>query len=567
MFIFFVSEKIKKSLQKNIIVGKLLWEVSFTLMSKKKREKEVFKWTVRTLFVLGIFGLFVSLFLSITTGTADNGDQTSKVSINKNSPSTFPNINSSNSLKHPNINQKIKKNQDETLSTKGNPRENFKKNNLSIQAESNSSKKIDNNKSNSNQTFINTSRNIDYISKIPDVENLYIAFFENKVEHKSYSEREFKKFNELTFGVPVSLLPLIAIDDPQIKDLLTEKNNPFREIIEENQKNTDKTVEAQNAPPENTQNNLNEDQNQIAGNTENQSSSSSDSGDNLGDYSSNDSSPVNSGQSDNSNSSNLPYLKGIIVYNNGQKLVKSKVDFVDDHLILDGATIPCSFMKFDGVYLIENQISIYDINGDYFSDYVLLNKKEGNATIFLNFFNEFIFDKNLFLGEKIVSCCCFKMEEDRETILCGLSRNTNELLFYKLYPNTLSQMVFKTGLLNRYSGILSDDFNNDGFEDLLLSEISKNKYLYLKNIGGKEISPFLTNIPFTRPPAVLKIYVKKDDSIEFTTFETKNSMDIFLNENNLPYLICSMKNLSMDVFILISDFNNDGVPDLGIGHF
>ncbi len=551
---------------------KLLWEVSFALMKMGIRIKELLRQVVNTLVVLVLLGIFTLLFLLITAKSTSNEGQTLKLTTNKNSTNAFSNNNFFNFVKQFNVNHKVKKKQDETLLKKNYIRahlEKGKKKHLTSKKYSLIKKTVDNRNNSHQISSSNTLENIEFLSKIPDIEKLYITFFKNEEGQKRYSEKELRKFNELAFGVPVSLLPLIAIDDPQIKDLLTDKNNPFREIIEENQNVADQATESENSTSENTQNETSSDQTQIAGNTQDQSNSDSNNSENLGDYSSNDSSPVDSEQSGNSNNSDHTYssLKGIIIYNNGQKFVKSMVDFEDDYLILDGATIPCSFVKLDGHYLIENQISLYDINGDYFSDYILLNRKESKTSIFLNFFNEFIFDKNIPLREKITSCCCFKLDKGKETILCGLSRNTNELFFYKLYPDTVSQIIFKTGLLNRYSGILSDDFNSDGFEDLLLSDISKNIYLYLKNIDGKEISPFLTNIPFTKPPAVSKLFVKKDDSVEFITFETKNSMDIFLNKDNLQYLICSMKDLSMDVFILLSDFNGDGILDLGIGHF
>ncbi len=403
--------------------------------------------------------------------------------------------------------------------------------------------------------------------KIGEVKT-YISFFYNGEERK-LREKEFKAFKSCASGIPNSLLSYIILDDPKITELLKDNNNPFKEIVEENGENTNNRKNSKNnsSPNETTQESSDI---TIADNTEQNLSNgdSSNSSNTYGDYSSEegDNSPVDSESTNGGNNTNNleNYNNGFIIYNNGERFIKAPVKFSENSIVLNSGNIPVSYIKYDGLFLLNNNLSIFDINGDYFSDYAIINKDNGDISIYLNFFNDFILDNSFTINKKISISTLYDLNKNGAN-LCAIDKGTNELLFYSIYPQ--ENFLFKTALLNKYSGMLSDDFDKDGFDDLLLSSINKSYYLYLKNIKGREISPFLTNIPFTKPPISYEIKVSDSEQIKFMTFETKNSIEIFFKENSYVFSVCSVKSPSMDIFILISDFNWDSIPDLAVGHF
>lgn len=411
-------------------------------------------------------------------------------------------------------------------------------------------------------------------NSILDVET-YISFYKNNIKNKNVNSTKkiIRNFDNCISGIPNSVLSYIIIDDPKITEILKDNNNPFKEIVEDNKQSStsDNNMRADNSSPS-EENTTNSDTHSST-NNDNLSQNTSDDT-TYGDYtlspddnsnSQNNDGPVDSPVQSGSNNNQLEsYSNGFLIFNNGEKFIAKNIQFGKNFLILNSAKIPVTYTEYDGLFLLNNEISIFDINKDYFSDYIIINKESGDISTYLNFFNDFLLDKVIHLEKKISISTLYSLDNNG-TDLCALSKDTNELLFFSLYPS--ENFLFKTALLKKYDGILSDDFDGDGFDDLLLSSIKKGNYLYLKNIKGKEISPFLSHIPFTKPPVMHKLTTSKDNSIEFVTFKTKNSVEIFSVINSFFTSICTLKSPSMDIFVLISDFNNDGIPDLAIGHF
>jgi len=118
-----------------------------------------------------------------------------------------------------------------------------------------------------------------------------------------------------------------------------------------------------------------------------------------------------------------------------------------------------------------------------------------------------------------------------------------------------------------YDGIARSDFNNDGFDDLILLNFTQNTASYLVNIQGISLRILSQNLPhFPSPELVVFNPTVDGPRARLWLLDYSDQTLLYvIGSNNTAIPLASYAGLSRGNCLLIGDFNQDEIVDFAIG--
>ena len=221
--------------------------------------------------------------------------------------------------------------------------------------------------------------------------------------------------------------------------------------------------------------------------------------------------------------------------------------------------------------IIPIRLTVADFNLDSYFD-VIFSASSGLTSLYLNStLLSFNYNSNIAVGNNItgLSTSDFNNDGKPDLVFCYSVINATAIM-YNLGSNTFSnRLTYFTG----YSGIVNSsnifrDFNNDGYKEIVMpSEI--NNVLILKNL----ISKFdgIANAPQLGLGGNRSVASDDFNGDGFSDLvfcnQNSNSVYVSINNGNGNYSLPTIYSVgTYPTAVRVSDFNNDGIKDIAVSN-
>lgn len=118
-----------------------------------------------------------------------------------------------------------------------------------------------------------------------------------------------------------------------------------------------------------------------------------------------------------------------------------------------------------------------------------------------------------------------------------------------------------------FDSLSTADFNRDGLDDLVLINFEQNRAFYLLNVNNRAFRPMSGNLMNFSLSELIR-FVPKPSGLEaklwWCTYGTQNLLYL-ANYRSRPVPVATLNPLDAKSCLLLGDFNQDGIPDIGIG--
>jgi hypothetical protein len=155
-----------------------------------------------------------------------------------------------------------------------------------------------------------------------------------------------------------------------------------------------------------------------------------------------------------------------------------------------------------------------------------------------------------------------------------------QLAYYSRQSSSIDFLEYREDLIsdsnslvvpfsNKYDAMAAMDFNEDGYDDIVLLNFNSNRATYLLNVDGQALRPLSVNLPLVgRPEFVSFAPTPGRNKVRFLMSPYGDRSLLFLVTRKSGILpISCLSSLSPNTCLLLGDFDLDGLVDLAVGHF
>jgi len=383
--------------------------------------------------------------------------------------------------------------------------------------------------------------------------------------------------------IPIGVLTSMVEDDPWGDTLSLEDENPFFHPLQELIEDQSALNDSQDASPtdqtdENSGDSGNDNQDQPPNDSggEDQTNDGQDnSGGASGDTSDGDSEDVQEPD---------PEKIEVILFSGQQKKDRNKrnktksgnvysvvtsvaVQLDETHFELDTGKI--IEIDFDWIHCNANYGEFFffdDFNRDGATDFLRCTKKRSKCTLYVNTGSDWVAMQPFTLPYQPTGVVRMSFSSTKKKQLTFYSSQAGVIDFLEDLGNF--QSLFTLNFPPEYDGLAASDFNHDGLDDLVLLNFNDNTVSYLLNVNGQSLRPLSYNLPvFSEPRQISFCPTSEAVCVDIWHCQYEPTNLIYIKKSKKKKISAlSFSTLSPQTYLLLGDFDKDGVVDIGFGH-